>query len=121
MASPVEDSRTFAAVPENEGVRKIYVLMKDIWWWLEKGNEAIPLKTLMDNDKGKQPMSWDARTRLRTQRTRVRRGGTRRRGRDAADRASVPRRATWIPRLAPTRLKSAPTRADSAPTHADSR
>ena len=46
---------------------------------------------------------------------------TRRCGRDAADRASVPRRATWISRLAPMRLKSAPTRADSAPTHADSR
>ena len=39
--------------------------------------------------------SWDARTRLPGKRTRVQRGGTRRRGRDAADRASVPRRAAW--------------------------
>ena len=38
---------------------------------------------------------WDARTRLPGERTRVRRGGTRQRRRDAADRASVPRRATW--------------------------
>ena len=38
---------------------------------------------------------WDARTRLPGQRTRVRRGGTRGRKRDAADRASMPRRATW--------------------------
>ena len=38
---------------------------------------------------------WDARTRLPGEHTRVRRGGTRRRRRDAADRASVPRRATW--------------------------
>ena len=45
-----------------------------------------------DKDMGK---AWDARTRLPGERTRVRRGGTRRRGRDAADRASVPRRATW--------------------------
>ena len=37
--------------------------------------------------------SWDARTRLPGKRTRLRRGGTRRRGRDAANRASVPRRA----------------------------
>ena len=43
------------------------------------------------------------------------------RGRDAADRASVPRRATWISRLALTQFKLAPTCADSAPTHADSR
>ena len=38
---------------------------------------------------------WDAWTRLPGQRTRVRRGRTRRRGWDAADRASVLRRATW--------------------------
>ena len=42
-----------------------------------------------------QGKTWDARTRLLGQRTRVRRGGTQRPGRDAADRASVPRRATW--------------------------
>ena len=38
-------------------------------------------------------VNWDARMRLPGQRTRVRRGGTRRCGRNAADRASVPRRA----------------------------
>ena len=52
---------------------------------------------------------WDARTRLSGERTRVRRGGTRRRGRDAADRASVPPRATW----------RVPNRADAAEIGAD--
>ena len=52
---------------------------------------------------------WDARTRLPGERTRVRRGGTRRRWRDAADRASVPHRATW----------QFPNRADAAKIGAD--
>ena len=54
-------------------------------------------------------VNWDARTRLPGRRTRVRRGGTRRRGRDAADRASVPRRATW----------QVPNRADAVEIGAD--
>ena len=54
-------------------------------------------------------VNWDARTRLPGRRTRVRRSGTRRRGRDAADRASVPRRATW----------RVPNRADAAKIGAD--
>ena len=58
-------------------------------------------------------LSWDARTRLWTQRTRVRRSGMRQRGRDAADSTSVPHRATWISRLALTRLKLASTRLKS--------
>ena len=49
-------------------------------------------------------VNWDARTRLPGRRTRIRRGGTWRRGRDAADRTSVPRRATW----------QVPNRADAA-------
>ena len=56
-------------------------------------------------------MTWDAQTRLWTQRTRVRRGGTRRRERDVVDRASVPRRATW---LFPTRADAAEIGADAA-------
>ena len=62
----------------------------------------------------------DARTRLPGRRTRVRRGGTWRRGRDAADRASVPRRAASrhvadpdSGRRGPTRPKSGPTRPKS--------
>ena len=55
------------------------------------------------------PHLWDARTRLLGQRTRVRCGGTRRRQRDAADCASVPRRATW----------RFPNRADAAEIGAD--
>ena len=54
-------------------------------------------------------VNWDARTRLPGRCTRVRRGGTRRRGRDAADRASVPRRATW----------QVPNRADAVEIGAD--
>ena len=46
-------------------------------------------------DKCRAIIFWDARTRLPGERTRVRCGGTQRRRRDAADRASVPRRATW--------------------------
>ena len=47
---------------------------------------------------------WDARMRLPGQRTRVRRDRTWRHGRDAANRASLPRRATW----------QVPNRADAA-------
>ena len=54
-------------------------------------------------------MVWDARKRLPGQHTRVWRGGTRQRGRDAADRASVPRRAAW----------QFPNRADAAEIGAD--
>ena len=60
--------------------------------------------------------TWDARTRLPGERTRVRRGGTRRRGRDAADRASVPRRATW---RFPNRADAAKIGADVAKIGAD--
>ena len=59
---------------------------------------------------------WDARTRLPGERTRIRRGGTRRRGRDAADRASVPRRATW---RVPNRADAAKIGADAAEIGAD--
>ena len=59
---------------------------------------------------------WDARTRLPGERTRVRRGGTRRRWRDAADRASVPRRATW---RFPNRADAAKIGADAAEIGAD--
>ena len=52
---------------------------------------------------------WDARTRHPGQCTRVRRGGTRRQERDAADRASVPCRASW----------RFPNRADAAEISAD--
>ena len=58
----------------------------------------------------------NARTRLPGERTRVRRGGTRRRGRDAADRASVPRRATW---RFPNRADAAKIGADVAKIGAD--
>ena len=60
--------------------------------------------------------SRDAQTRLPGERTRVRRGGTRRRGRDAADRASVPRRATW---RFPNRADAAKIDADAAEIGAD--
>ena len=61
-------------------------------------------------------VNWDARTRLPGRRTRVRRGGTRRRGRDAADRASVPRRATW---QVPNRADAVEIGADAAEIGAD--
>ena len=54
-------------------------------------------------------LTWDAWTRLPGQRTRIRLGGTWRRERDAADRASVSRRATW----------QFPNRADAAEIGAD--
>ena len=60
--------------------------------------------------------SWDARTRLPGKRTRVQRGGTRRRGRDAADRASVPRRAAW---RFTNRADAAKISADAAEISAD--
>ena len=60
--------------------------------------------------------SRDAQTRLPGERTRVRRGGTRRRGRDAADRVSVPRRATW---RFPNRADAAKIGADAAEIGAD--
>ena len=62
------------------------------------------------------PPIWDARTRLPGERTHVRRGGTRRRGRDAADRASVPPRATW---RVPNRADAAKIGADAAEIDAD--
>ena len=67
-------------------------------------------------DKCRAIIFWDARTRLPGERTRVRRGGTRRRGRDAADRASVPRRATW---RVPNRADAAKIGADAAEISAD--
>ena len=60
--------------------------------------------------------SWDARTRLPGRRTRVRCGGTQRRGRDAADHASVPRRATW---QVPNRADAAKIGANAAEIGAD--
>ena len=67
-------------------------------------------------DKCRAIIFWDARTRLPGERTRVRRGGTRRRGRDAADRASVPRRATW---RVPNWADAAKIGADAAEIGAD--
>ena len=67
------------------------------------------MTTFMEKNLSALVTVWDARTRLPGERTRVRRGGTRRRGRDAADRASVPRRATW----------RVPNRADAAEIGAD--
>ena len=58
----------------------------------------------------------DARTRLPGRRTRVRRGGTRRRERDAADRASVPRRATLRHVADPNSGQRGPTRPKSRPS-----
>ena len=54
--------------------------------------------------------------RLPGERTRVRRGGTRWRGRDAADRASVLRRATW---RFPNRADAAKIGADAAEIGSD--
>ena len=62
------------------------------------------------------PIAWDAQTWLQRRCTRVRRGATQRRARDAADRASVPRRAasaTWFLFFSPTRADAAETRPDS--------
>ena len=58
-------------------------------------------------------VNWDAQTQHPAQRTRVRRGGTRRRGRDAANRASVPHRATWLLPNRADALKSTSTRPKS--------
>ena len=86
--------------------KKNYLLRKCYIW-----NYGVCFKKMINIYYLFKILIWDARTRHPTQRTRVRRGRTWRRERDAADRASMPRRATW---LLPNRANAAEISTDVA-------